>query len=80
MPSCGSCTAKRQAQPFRQRGLELLRLVADDHDDRLGVERPAARRTWSMSGSPAARCRTLGNADFIRVPLPGGEDDDMDVG
>ena len=35
-----------------------------------GLRASAARKTCSISGSPAARCSTFGSADFMRVPLP----------
>ena len=54
----------------RARAFTLLGLVPDDHDGRRGARAAAARKTCSISGSPAARWRTLGRADFMRVPFP----------
>ena len=50
---------------------DLLAGVADDHDEVLGVEVAGGgeRRGRRASGRTIS-CRTLGVADFIRVPSP----------
>ena len=53
--------------------------MADNNHNRRGGQRGAAARAWSISRRPPATCNTLGNADFIRRTLPGGEDDDVNV-
>ena len=45
-------------------------LVADDDGEVLGSGSRGPRRSRGRRGCPAMRCRTLGVADFIRVPSP----------
>ena len=75
VPSCSVCSANSMPGFAGQ----LLRAPArpDSHDDDhpLDAGRPHGVEHVAIIGRPQTGTSTLGNSDFIRVPLPGGQDD-----
>ncbi len=70
VPSCGSCTTKpRPARPDSAAWTASAWCPTTMVTDR-GARVKAVSSTWLIIGRPATWCRTLGRADFMRVPFP----------
>ena len=53
--------------------------MTDDDDGGRGARAAGGAKHVVDQREPAAWCRTFGSADFMRVPFPGGQDDDVEV-
>ena len=79
VPSCGSCTTNVQPRVPRQRGLERLGLMADDHGGRAWRERCGGGEhvlDHRLAGDAVQHLRPRG---FHARAFAGGEDDDVNV-